>query len=71
MNSTVNANIAECLKTATHLGFNRVHNVCTGAQTDVPWGGIDWLLFLGVSGIVAAIILMVTAFAITILRDTW
>lgn len=38
----VNLNSAECLKSMAHFGFERVHNICTGAVVDVPWGAIEY-----------------------------
>lgn len=32
----VNVNSAECLKTATNIGYDTVHNICSGAATNVP-----------------------------------
>lgn len=42
----VNLNSAECLKSMTHFGFDRVHNICTGAVIDVPWGMFEYATVL-------------------------
>lgn len=45
-----NVNLAQCLVNATHWGFTRVHNVCSGVVHDVPWGAMD---YLGVLALIA------------------
>jgi hypothetical protein len=40
---TINANLAECLKSVGNIGYTSVHNVCSGTVTVVPWGHVDWL----------------------------
>jgi hypothetical protein len=45
-------NFAACLRDVTHIGYTLVVNVCTGAETVVPWGPFAWL---GLAVIVAVI----------------
>lgn len=28
-----------------NLGEKLVHNICTGEQTSVQWGSVDWFMF--------------------------
>jgi hypothetical protein len=70
MNSyDVNLNSADCLTTMTHFGFNRVHNICTGTATDIPWGAMDWGLGLFVSALALAVVVTILAVGTAILRD--
>lgn len=69
--STINANVAECLKSMSHVGFTRVHNLCTGTVTDVPWGAGDWILGGTLLGFIAACALIMLALAAMILSDVW
>lgn len=64
----VNANVSNCLRTAVDIGFYRVHNVCTGEITAVPWGAVDWLGFTLVAFISLAIIAGVLALFIAVAR---
>lgn len=56
----LNVNAAQCMKTASHFGFERVHNVCTQTVTDVPWGSADWA-GLGVVAVLAVFVMAVFA----------
>lgn len=67
--ATINANVAHCLQSANYVGYTRVHNICTGAVTDVPWGNGDWIMACGHGGVLAVAILMIASMAIMMLRD--
>lgn len=43
----------ECLKAVSNFGSTTYQNVCNGVVSSVPWGGVDWFMFiiLGVIGI--------------------
>lgn len=69
LETTINANVAECLKTMSHFGFSRVHNICTGAVIDVPWGIGDWIMGAFFSGLFIAMFLMILGMGILIVRD--
>lgn len=68
---TVNQNATECVRTVSNIGGSIVHNICSGAQTAVPWGTLDWVLFYGLGGFCAAMVLMFLAMAISIVSDMW
>lgn len=42
MTDTLNLNSADCLQTVNDIGVSHIHNICTGAVIDVPWGSLDW-----------------------------
>jgi hypothetical protein len=44
VDQTINANMAKCIQSVSHLGYTSYHNICTGAVTDLSWGGPDWVL---------------------------
>jgi hypothetical protein len=44
-----------CLRSVSHIGYERVHNVCSNTVTDVPWGPFGWLGALVLTVIVALI----------------
>ena len=43
---TINANLAHCIQQASYIGHTAFYNVCSGTHTDVPWGSLDWTLFI-------------------------
>lgn len=60
-------NSAQCIKQSNHIGRTVYHNICDGSQRVVEWGGIDWLLGIGViltviALVVAAIVLVVSSY---------
>lgn len=65
----VNANIAECVKSASHFGYTQYVNVCSGAITDVPWGGVDWLVLCGVSTMLVLFVVLIVGFIFMIATD--
>jgi len=68
----VNVNSAECLKTATNIGYDTVHNICSGAATNVPWGAGDWVGAIFLGSFMGALALLALAFVshilVTIIR---
>lgn len=44
--ATVNANIAHCFRTINRIGSNEVVNICNGTHNVIPWGSLDWLIFV-------------------------
>lgn len=65
----INFNATECLRTATDIGVERVHNICTGTVTAVEWGSADWALAIVFGSLMAAAALVVSAIVILIIRD--
>ncbi len=57
----MNVNSTECLKTVNFIGYQEVHNICDGTFRRVPWGSLDWSVFVGALGFAA---LVFTFFAI-------
>ncbi len=62
MDQTVNANIAQCLVTKNHWGYDSIINVCTGSVRNVDWAMGDYavaalMLLLGL--MLAAVLVMI------------
>lgn len=38
----LNQTAAQCLHSTDNLGSTIIHNICTGADTTIPWGSADW-----------------------------
>lgn len=61
-----NVNLAQCMVTKTHFGYDTVINICSGKTMDVSWSFGDWaaaafvsfciLLMLGVVGLMISMI---------------
>ncbi len=64
----VNLATEKCLKTATYVGYERVHNICKGTFVDVPWGNADWFGACFVAAIVAALTLFLLVLAVGTIR---
>ncbi len=69
MDQTITANVSACLKSANHLGFTRIHNICTGATVDMPWGSADWLGAVFLSGLLLGMAAMCVGMAAIMIRD--
>ena len=50
---TLNNNLSECLKPILDIGGTTYVNLCTGAESFVPWGSMLWGL-IGMIGVVVA-----------------
>ena len=61
MSQTLNANIAQCFKTQSNIGYDRIYDICHHTQAVVPWGTADWVgaVLLGGFVIVAVTLLLV------------
>lgn len=42
-------NVEECIKTMTHWGYNTYNNICNGAVSQVDWGSMDYVAYLGLA----------------------
>lgn len=51
----LNVNNAQCIKYIEDIGGWRVYNICTDAQSFIPWGVGHWFLFLLVCAILSTI----------------
>ena len=74
MNGTQNLNIDAkslemCLKSVSSFGQTTYMNICTGAQSIVPWGSVDWTFaaFFTILGV--AVIGGIVAFAYAMIND--
>jgi hypothetical protein len=41
--TTLNANLSQCVKSSMDFGVTHFYNVCSGVNTAVPWGTMDYL----------------------------
>jgi hypothetical protein len=64
---SVNLNQAECLKSMSHFGYERIHNVCNGTFVDVQWGIGEW----GINAIMAILLVVVVVVAVGMVRLLW
>lgn len=62
---------SECLQHATYVGYERIHNVCAGTFTDVPWGSGDWVLAVGCAGIFTVVAVMLLVISTSIILDVF
>nr|DAE48918.1 MAG TPA: hypothetical protein [Caudoviricetes sp.] len=67
----MNVNSTECLKTVNFIGYQEVHNICTGAVATVNWGTADYLIVFGIGGFVTAILLMMLVLVGSIAKDVF
>lgn len=65
----LNINAAQCMKTASHFGFERVHNICAQTVTDVPWGSADWVGLGAIAVLAVLLLVLFGALAAMIVRD--
>lgn len=65
---TLNQNIAHCIRSTNDLGRTTVRNICSGTESIVPWGSLDWIVFVGVSAVVLGCFLMFASMAISMWR---
>jgi hypothetical protein len=68
---TVNQNATECVRTVSNIGGSIVKNICSGTETPVPWGTLDWALFYGLGGIGLVVVLMFLGMGLSILSDVF
>lgn len=68
---TVNQNATECVRTVSNIGGSIVKNICSGTETAVPWGTLDWVLFYGVGGIGLVVLLVFLGMGLAILSDAF
>lgn len=54
VSDTLSHNFAECIKSRLMIGSTEYWNICSGAESTVPWGPGDWLLFVLFGGLLLA-----------------
>lgn len=63
--STMNLNIAACLREQHDWAWTTVHNICTGSVYKVPWGGMDYVgPIIGIS-----MTIIIVTFAATVINE--
>ena len=61
MDQTINANMAQCIKSVTHIGHNAHHNICNGTVTNLPWGAGEWVLALFLAATLVGLVLILAS----------
>ena len=61
--------IPECLKAIHNVGSTVYQDICHGTLTSVPWGGIDWLVFVGLSLLALATLSVLAVFSFMVWSD--
>jgi hypothetical protein len=59
----------DCVKQASNFGVTVYHNICTGADTSVPWGTLDWVLTFGGLAALLVFLLLFLSMAVAFARD--
>ena len=67
--SNINLAHSDCLYSQTNWGETIVHNICTGAETAVPWGSIDYMFALVIAIGSFAVIALAISFAAVVTTD--
>jgi hypothetical protein len=65
----LNQNAADCIKSATHFGHTTYTNICNGVVSQVSWGGVDWMLCIGLTALALLILGFLLAFILMMLSD--
>lgn len=71
--ATVNLNQAQCLRTISHWGYDKVYNICNGSDTVLPWGLMDYLGLVGIGIAILvglAFVAFLAGFALMVIRDS-
>ena len=56
-----------CIKEADYFGSTTYYNICTGSQTNVPWGGFGWFELALLFALGLALLMLLFAF----IRTVW
>lgn len=67
----MNVNSTECLKTVNFIGYQEVHNICTGAISTVNWGTADYIVVFGIGGFVTAMLAVMLLLVCAIAKDAF
>ena len=51
--------LEQCLKGVYSYGHTTYMNICTGTETTVPWGGVDWVLNLTLTALGVGVVLAI------------
>ena len=43
LSNHLTADVMQCLVARKHIGYDTIHNVCTGQSVDVPWSIGNWI----------------------------
>ena len=65
----LNQNLTDCIRSVGHIGSTTYVNICNNVERVVPWGSLDWLLFVVLVSVAAAFVTLVTAMTISVIND--
>lgn len=68
MDTNLNLNHADCLRTVNNIGGQVVKNICNGTETTVPWGSADWVSAAAISGLVAVMVVILIVCVVMAVR---
>lgn len=68
MPTDLNLNSVECLQPIKNIGGAIMRNVCTGVDSYVPWGVIDWIMGMTLLGLLVLLGVVILAIIATVMR---
>ena len=57
-----NNNASQCIHSAGYFGKSIIYNICSGVNTEIPWGGTDWALSIFFCAMGLGLVLLLLAF---------
>lgn len=69
MTTDLNLNSVECLQSIRNIGGTIMRNVCTGVDSYVPWGVIDWVKGMTTLGLIVLLGIVILAIVAIVMRD--
>lgn len=60
-----------CIRDQYQIGHTVLHNICNGEVSNVPWGALDWLAFVGLGGMVAILFLFFLGLTLSFVRSPY
>lgn len=67
--STINLNDAKCIQSMTNWGESVIYNICSGTNTHLPWGTMDYIGTLFLIAIGVAFLGMIGAMILAVIFD--
>lgn len=67
----INLSLEKCLVSKTGFTGDIVHNVCTGAQTFVPHGMVDYLLIIMAITMISACVVGALSLVSVLIYSAW
>lgn len=67
--NNVNLNATECLGKTYDIGSTTIRNICSGAESVIPWGSLDWAAFVTLGVLFGAVTALVVGLVIYAARE--